>query len=43
MNDRIEKLWDLLEIKEAVREMVEKDGRKINEERLSTFMKSLLK
>ena len=43
MNDRIEKLWDLLEIKEAVREMVEKDGRKVNEERLNGFMKSLLK
>lgn len=43
MNDRIEKLWDLLEIKEAVREIVEKNGRKVNEERLNEFMKSLAK
>lgn len=43
MNNRIEKLWDLLEIKEAIRGMVEKDGRKVDEERLSTFMKSLAK
>lgn len=43
MNDRIEKLMDLLEVKEAIRDTVEKDGRKVDEERLSTFMKSLTK
>lgn len=40
---KIEKLWDLLEVKEAIRDMVEKDGRKINDERLNGFMKSLTK
>lgn len=40
---RIEKLENLLAIKEAVRDMVEKDGRKVDEERLSKFMKSLMK
>lgn len=38
---RIEKLENLLAIKEAVREMVEKDGRKVNEERLNGLMKSV--
>jgi len=40
---RIEKLKNLLDIKDAIREMVEKDGRKVDEERLCGFMKSLLK
>ena len=40
---KIEKLENLLEVKEAVREMVEKDGRKVDEERLNEFMKSLAK
>lgn len=31
------------ELKEAIRKMVEKDGRKVDEERLSQFMKSLTK
>ena len=38
---RIEKLENLLEVKEAIHEMVEKDGRKVNEERLNGFMKSV--
>ena len=41
--NRIEKLMDLLEIKEAIRDMVEKDGRKVDEERLCGFMRSLTK
>ena len=41
--NRIEKLMDLLEVKEAIRDMVKKDGRKVDEERLSMFMKSLMK
>lgn len=41
--NKIEKLENLLEVKEAVREMVEKDGRKVDEERLNEFMKSLTK
>lgn len=41
--NKIEKLENLLEVKEAVREMVEKDGRKVDEERLCRFMKGLLK
>lgn len=40
---KIEKLENLLEVKEAIRDMIEKDGGKVNEERLSTFMKSLMK
>lgn len=40
---RIEKLKNLLDIKDAIREMVKKDGRKVDEERLCGFMKSLLK
>lgn len=40
---RIEKLKNLLDIKDAIREMVEKDGRKVDEERLCRFMKGLMK
>lgn len=40
---RTEKLESLLEVKEAIREMVEKDGRTVNEERLNGFMKGLMK
>lgn len=40
---QIEKLKNLLDIKDVIREMVEKDGRKVDEERLCGFMKSLLK
>lgn len=38
---RIEKLENLLVLKEAIRGFVEKDGRKVSEERLEEFMKDL--
>ena len=41
--NRIEKLEKLLDIKDAIRKMVEKDGRKVDEERLSRFMRGLMK
>lgn len=45
MNNRqnFMELWDLFNLKEAIRDMVEKEGRKVDEERLSMFMKSLTK
>lgn len=40
---RIENLEKLLEIKDAIRKMVEKDGRKVDEERLCRFMRDIAK
>lgn len=43
MNSKLMELWELFNLKEAIRDMIEKDGRKVDEEKLSTFMKSLMK
>lgn len=43
MNSKLMELWELFNLKEAIREMIEEDGRKVDEERLNDFMKSLAK
>lgn len=41
MNNVLMELWELFNLKEAIRDIVEKDGRKVDEVRLNDFMKSL--
>lgn len=43
MNSKLMELWELFNLKEAIRDLVEKDGRKVDEARLNEFMKSLSK
>lgn len=43
MNNILIELWELFNLKEAIRDMIEKDGWKVDEERLDDFMKSLTK